>query len=309
MRVLIAIDGSPDGFEAVRQAARLVAPTKDQLVLYYSVPSIRIDSEFSNEGAIADKVRAVLSQGVFEEARRYLPTDFIGDVQEMVDSEDPREGIIAAADQAKADMIVVGARGLNPLARLLLGSVSRTVAHAARTPVLVARRPKAVRPDDELRVLFACDRPDTATAMTQLVCNLTWPPTTHGHSITVLPGLLVGQVPSWLEERTRSPELEKLTRAWVEEQQEESRQTKDRLARFSQCLPNAFRQNALVVNGYAADKILETIDRHEIDLVILGARQLGKIERFMIGSTSEAVLNHAPCSVLIIRDQDSAKHR
>jgi len=304
--VLIAIDGSVDGFEAVRQAARLVSPEKDHIVLYYSLPSIRLDIESSNEAATADKVRGVLAQAVFEEARKCLPTDFVSHVQEIVDSEDPREGIIAAAEQGKADMIVVGARGLSPLTRLLLGSVSKTVLHAARVPVLVVRRPKAMDQDSQLRVLLACDRPDTATAMAQLVSNLTWPPNTSGRSITVLPGVLVGRVPAWLEERTRSPEIEELTRAWVEEHQEESRQAKSRLAHFFQSLPKVFHQEPIVVDGHPADTLLEMIDRHHIDLIMLGARRLGRIERFIIGSTSEAVLNHAPCSVMIIRGEKSA---
>jgi len=285
MRVLIAVDGSDDGFEAVRQTARLVSPGKDQIALYYSLPNVHLDIESPNEAATANKVRGILAQAVFEEARKCLPIDFASHIQEIVDSEDPREGIIAAAKQAKAEMIVVGARGLSPLARLLLGSVSKSVVHAARVPVLVVRRPKATGHDGQLRVLLACDRPDTATAITQLVCNLTWPPSTSGYSITVLPGVLVGRVPAWLQERTRSQEVQELTRAWDEEQQEESRQTKSRLAHFCQSLPPAFHQNAIVVDGHPADRILETIDRHNIGLIILGAKRLGTIERFMIGST------------------------
>lgn len=222
-----------------------------------------------------------------------------------MDSEDPREGIIRAAEQAKADMIVVGARGLSPLARLLLGSASKSVVRGARVPVLVARQPKTARQDGGLRVLLACDRPDTASAMAQLVCNLTWPPATQGYSISVMPGLLGGEMPKWLTEKARSPEIEELTRAWVDEQQAESRQTKARLAEFCRCLPDGFQQNAITVEGHPAEKILETIDRHNIDLVIVGARRLGVIEGLMAGSTSEAVLNHAPCSVLICRNQDA----
>ena len=307
MRVLIAIDGSDDGFEAVRQAALLVAPEKDEIALYYSVPDISVKAEPTPQCTTVDKMHGALAEAVFEKARKYLSSDLARHAQDIVDSTDPREGIVAAAERAKADMIVVGARGLSPLARLLLGSVSRSVVHTARVPVLVARRPKTLAQNDGLRVLVACDRPGTATAMAQLVCNLTWPTGTQGYSITVLAGLLVGQVPAWLEERTRSPAITALTQVWVGEQQEEFRRTKGKLAEFCRCLPDAFQQNPIAVNGHPADKILEMIDRGNIDLVIVGAKRMGTIERFVVGSTSEAVLNHAPCSVLIIRDKDSVK--
>jgi len=305
--VLIAVDGSDDGFEAVRQAARLIKPGKDQVVLYYSVPQLRLETDSSTAPAIAGNVEQALARAVVEEARKLLSPGFTDAVQEIVNNEDPRDGIIRAAEHAKADMMVVGARGLSPLARMLLGSVSKSVVRGARVPVLVARQRKGARQDGGMRVLVACDRPDTASAMSQLVCSLTWPPGTAGYSITVLPGLLGGETPAWLKQKARSPEIEQLTRAWVDEQQAELRQTKDRLAEFCRCLPDAFRENAITVEGHPADRILETIDRQNIDLVVVGARRLGAIERFMVGSTSEAVMNYAPCSVLIIRDKDSAK--
>jgi nucleotide-binding universal stress UspA family protein len=38
-----------------------------------------------------------------------------------------------------ADLVVVGSRGLNPIQRLLLGSVSSKVVHRAECDVLVVR--------------------------------------------------------------------------------------------------------------------------------------------------------------------------
>jgi nucleotide-binding universal stress UspA family protein len=52
----------------------------------------------------------------------------------------PAEQIIAAARQDKADLVVIGARGLGAIKRLLLGSVSERVLHRADCPVLVVKR-------------------------------------------------------------------------------------------------------------------------------------------------------------------------
>ncbi len=48
--------------------------------------------------------------------------------------------IVRVAREEKADLIVVGARGLGGLQRLLLGSVSEKVLAAAPCPVLIVKR-------------------------------------------------------------------------------------------------------------------------------------------------------------------------
>lgn len=50
---------------------------------------------------------------------------------------EPAEEIVKEAAARRSDLIVVGTRGLGPLGRLLLGSVSRRVAELAPCPVAV----------------------------------------------------------------------------------------------------------------------------------------------------------------------------
>jgi len=49
----------------------------------------------------------------------------------------PGEELIKASDDA--DLVVVGARGMSAIGRLLLGSVSSEVMHHARCPVVLIR--------------------------------------------------------------------------------------------------------------------------------------------------------------------------
>ncbi len=50
------------------------------------------------------------------------------------------DGIVAIAEQEKADFIVMGTRGLDPMRRTLLGSVSDYVIRHSGIPVLVCPR-------------------------------------------------------------------------------------------------------------------------------------------------------------------------
>jgi nucleotide-binding universal stress UspA family protein len=52
---------------------------------------------------------------------------------------DPAEEIVKTTQDFDTDLVVVGARGLGGVARVLLGSVSEKVLHHARCPVLIVK--------------------------------------------------------------------------------------------------------------------------------------------------------------------------
>jgi nucleotide-binding universal stress UspA family protein len=56
-----------------------------------------------------------------------------------------------------------------------------------------------------------------------------------------------------------------------------------------------------VVAGSPKQSILEEADAFNAELIVLGSHGRGKIERFLLGSVSLAVVTHAKCSVEIVR--------
>lgn len=56
-----------------------------------------------------------------------------------VKATNPEEGILRAAEEENADMIVVGSRGRGALHRTFLGSVSDYIVHHATCPVVVCK--------------------------------------------------------------------------------------------------------------------------------------------------------------------------
>jgi len=58
-----------------------------------------------------------------------------------------------------------------------------------------------------------------------------------------------------------------------------------------------------VLYGSPESRIVETAEQMKADLIILGSHGYNRWERLLLGSVSDSVLHHAPCSVLIVRSQ------
>ena len=57
----------------------------------------------------------------------------------------------------------------------------------------------------------------------------------------------------------------------------------------------------IIPTGAPAETILREAELNDSDLIIVGARGLGALERVALGSVSESVLRHAACPVLVVR--------
>jgi nucleotide-binding universal stress UspA family protein len=77
---------------------------------------------------------------------------------------------------------------------------------------------------------------------------------------------------------------------------------KELLAQAAEKVRSAgFRVTTLIEEGDARDVILNQAERWHADLIIVGSHGRTGLDRFLIGSVSEAVARHARCSVEIVR--------
>ncbi len=56
-----------------------------------------------------------------------------------------------------------------------------------------------------------------------------------------------------------------------------------------------------VEEGQPADMILTLATEYKADLIVVGRRGIRGLERFLMGSVSSAVINHAKCDVLVVK--------
>ncbi|MBC7627125.1 MAG: universal stress protein [Ferruginibacter sp.] len=63
----------------------------------------------------------------------------------------------------------------------------------------------------------------------------------------------------------------------------------------------ALTTTTIVIEGSPKSVILKEAETFHADLIVVGSHGLGVVERFLLGSVSQAVALHAKCSVEIVR--------
>jgi nucleotide-binding universal stress UspA family protein len=142
-RIVVGTDGSDTAAEAVRQALDLAMLSKAQLSVvsaYEPIPKRRVEEE--REGAPADVHYGI---GPREDVNLVLDAAAASARKEGVEVQthpvegDPAEAILNVAEEVKADLIVVGNKGMTGARRFLLGSVPNNVSHHAPCSVIIVR--------------------------------------------------------------------------------------------------------------------------------------------------------------------------
>jgi nucleotide-binding universal stress UspA family protein len=132
-RILIAYDGSESAERALDEAARL-ANGSDVTV----VSVAELLPQFGRAAAMLLPEEDAERKAELEQAKEKLAKLGV-DAKTVERRGDPAEMIIEEAKQEKADLIVVGTRGLSTAKGWMLGSVSSRVMHHAPCNVLVVR--------------------------------------------------------------------------------------------------------------------------------------------------------------------------
>jgi len=64
---------------------------------------------------------------------------------------------------------------------------------------------------------------------------------------------------------------------------------------------SGWRAQGGVSVGRPLEELLRAVKRHHADLLVLGARGIGAVERFLLGSVADAAIKRSPISVLLVK--------
>jgi nucleotide-binding universal stress UspA family protein len=280
--VVVGVDGSDSALRAVRWAADEAARRRAPLRLVTAFGWT--DDLTVGLPGLGTRYRDIL----LDQSRRGLATAVATAREgwpELEISDELRIGYpigTLAAEARKAQLLVVGDRGLNRVEGVLLGSVGVAMAAHSACPAVIVRgaepidstRPIVVGVDSgpvsEAAVAFAFQA--AADRSTSLIAVHTW----------------------WDSFLDQSPAV--LFRD--EDQAYEQEQLAQRLAGWSEKYPQV-QVTPVVTRDRAVHQLLER--SREAQLVVVGSRGHGELAGLVLGSVSNALVHNADCPVAIVR--------
>jgi nucleotide-binding universal stress UspA family protein len=142
-RIVVGTDGSETAAQAVSQAIELARLSGAQLSIvsaYSPAPDRRVQAEQQEAPADVhyelgprEDVNVILDAAAAEAKKEGI------EVQTHPVEADPADAILNVAEEVKADLIVVGNKGMTGARRYLLGSVPNNVSHHAPCSVIIVR--------------------------------------------------------------------------------------------------------------------------------------------------------------------------
>jgi nucleotide-binding universal stress UspA family protein len=139
--ILVGYDGSENAKRALDKAIKLMSKETESELRIVVVADTKGRALLQPEDAMGEARRNALEAGknLLSDAIYLAKHGGIADVYGSVEEGQPADMILALASEYKADLIVVGRRGVRGLQRFLMGSVSSAVIDHATCDVLVVR--------------------------------------------------------------------------------------------------------------------------------------------------------------------------
>jgi nucleotide-binding universal stress UspA family protein len=140
-RIVVGTDGSETAGEAVRRAAELAKISKSELNIvsaFEPVSQGQLHEEARDvPGDVANVVNPREAVNVTLDNAAGVAKKEKVDVQKHPREGDPADAILDVAEEIKADLIIVGNKGMTGAKRFLLGSVPNKVSHHAPCSVMI----------------------------------------------------------------------------------------------------------------------------------------------------------------------------
>jgi nucleotide-binding universal stress UspA family protein len=211
-------------------------------------------------------------------------------------SDSPAWALVKKAEDWEAEMIVVGAHGRSTLERIMLGSVSQTVAANAKCSVRIGRTSSKAA-ETPLRLLIGYDGSANAEALIKEVAARHWVAGTQVRVLVVIDDVLATvhpwRIPGYITWTVGEPgESYENSEEWVK------KMAGDAAQRLQE---NGLAAAAVVRHGNPKELLVEEANEWDADCIFVGARGLGRFERFLLGSVSNAVSSRAHCTVEVVR--------
>ncbi len=275
-RILVAVDGSESSLHALQEAFKLTA---SWITVVAVAPPYEGDLRMVGASHMEELIREPCTTALT--AAQDLGAAAGAVIKTGCEVGEPYERIVARAETALCDLIVIGAKGRSFLERLMVGSVSRRVIGYTDKDVLVVPLGASVGWD---KILVATDGSLDSLAAAARALDLA---EAYGSKLTVLsvvdfPTRLSGQSQKLVDG------IHQAHRKLVVDV------TKPALAAQVQA-------EGIVREGKPYQVIADTARDQKANLIVMGSHGRTGLKRLLMGSVTERVIGHAPCPVLVVK--------
>ena len=307
MKVLLAVDDSPDSKAAVHFLQRIQFPAESSLYLLHVNPldewlrlgtsgrSLRIVEQISRIREEADtKMRSILNH--MEDTFRSSNLA----VHSKITDGSPGAEILRAITKHHIDLVVLGTRGLSKISGFVLGSVSEWVLNEAPCSVLIVRgKPRPKKTAKGMNILLATDGSLDAQEGIEFFKKVGFPSSTVLTILHIVRKKVHQTAQLLTTDRTQLAEFKKLAQDLLKARGREGAKLLETTRKTLSCRELKIIEN--LAFGHEAEEILKATKRIRADLVVMGSKGLTGLRRFLLGSVSHKVARNAQCSVLVVR--------
>lgn len=301
MKILFAVDGSHCSKEAIATALTMRCPAGTELLVVSAVDFLE---DLPSLEGIKKKEIAETEKLVHSVVQQLRDTHPHATVTGAVRDGYVYEEILDTCKEWKPDLLMLGSHGRTGISFLMTGSVSRAMLQEAPCAVRIVRvRSEEHTKSDIFNVILALESEEHSQSLIDHVLEFPWSEYTTFKCVNIVSELHRGllaepEITQGEELHAHYQDMVAGSAAWLEV--------------ASQKLNNKFGKRvakAEVLLGEPRQALVELAKSWPADLIVMGSHGRRGFEKSILGSVSEAVAMHAPCSVEIIRVKSLAKKK
>lgn len=281
--IAVGVDFSQSSEIALSHAADMAERSgAELLMLFLHSANAQLATAVAHhvEAAIRDHLGA--TRAALEAKRRELRNDNVRASAHLI-AGDPKHELAPAAKQLGASLLVVGSRGNTGVKRWLMGSCAELSARKSEINVLVARGSDDAR---HRRILVPVDLSTQSRSCIEMALRLVEP---------------TGAID--LLHCVERPFLGVQSAGVVYAADDAQREAEV----LGEALLDVYRHrfpeiSFEIAHGAPAAEIDARVSERPYDLVVMGCHGRTGIARWVLGSVAETTVRHAPCSVLVVKE-------
>jgi nucleotide-binding universal stress UspA family protein len=300
MKILLAIDQSASGEQVLAEVDQRPWPVGASIRVVHALELAHSPMFTEVAEALEKNAKRVLERATERLRARGLAAEGI------VLRGEPKAAILEQASTWPADLIIVGAHGASAVERFLIGSVSLGLLRHAPCSVEVVRvsirrnaQEYTARYNEKYKVLLAVDGSKGSALAAEAVAGLPWPAWTEIRILSALELQL-----SFFRSAFEIPALDP-THLQSEREQAmlRAQQAVGEAREIVEPTGLKISESISVLLEPPKQIIVEEATEWNANLIVLGSHGLRGLDRFLLGSTSEAVATHAQCPVYVVREK------